>query len=788
MTRGRLLRRAAGTVGRAVRFLLLAGALSLFALTALFLVLDSLHPLDESALSPPPGQLVLDREGRALRFFPPPDSQRRMAAALEEISPRFLDMIVASEDRWYRLHFGVNPLAVARAAIQNLLAGEVVSGASTIPMQVARLADPRPRTLWAKCVEAFRAVQLTRRFSKDDLLEGYVNLLPFGSNLVGIRAASRAWFAKEPDQLSLAECALLTALPRSPAAYDPTAHPRAARRARDRVLGQLADRGAITEKESLEAMSRPLPQALRHAPFRAPHFSRLARALAPGQAVVRTTLDPAMQQRGCAILASHAGGLQSRGIDGAAFVVLDVATREVLALAGSPDFFDFSRQGQVDMATARRSPGSTLKPFLYGLAMDRGIISPDSYLLDVPTSYAGYEPMNYDETFQGRVTASQALKRSLNVPAVRLLARTGLESFHALLRKGGLSGLDRPALSYGLPLVLGACEASLLELTNLYACLADSGLHKPVHLFPRTGPAPHPGERLLSPEAAWLVAETLTDVARPEMDESWRLTRDGPAAAWKTGTSFGHRDAWAVGVTGSLAIGVWCGNPDGTPRKHISGAGHAAPLLFALIRGLARDALPLAPPPGLQIEELSVCAADRLLPTPECRERTAVRVIPEVTRLERSRAFERAFVDSETGLRVAGECLEGREVESRAYRRMEPELAAWMASQGAVPPGAPPMSPDCTAIEAGGPAILSPDPATPYRLRSQAPRAFQRIALRARTGGGSMLTWFQEGMVAARGKADEPLFIEAEPGTHRLAVVDDKGRMDAVTYTVEPAP
>ncbi|MDJ0850511.1 MAG: penicillin-binding protein 1C [Myxococcota bacterium] len=750
-----------------------------------FAVLDRLFPFPLERLERRPATLVVDRDGEPLRLFLPPDGIVRLPVRLDDVSPVMRRALVASEDRWFRHHPGVNPLALARAAWQNLRAGRVVSGASTLSMQLARMAEPRPRDLWAKAVEAFRALQLERRFTKDELLELYLNRAPFGGPVEGIGAAAWLSFGKGPAELSLGEAALLTALPRAPVAYDPTRHPEAARRVRDRVLAQLAVRGVFPEAEVARARRQPVPHERRPLPFLAPHFARLAsgRAAPKEGHTVATELDAATQRAAEALVAGRVAALRPRGIGNAAAVVIETKSRAVRALVGSADFFDPERPGQVNGALARRSPGSTLKPFLYALAFDRGLTAPEAWLLDVPTDFAGWSPENYDGTYLGRVTAREALARSLNVPAARLLARVGLARFLGVLRAGGLETLDRPAHAYGLPLVLGGGEVRLLELTNLYATLAEGGAHRAARLLP--GPAV-PARRLFSTGAAALTTRVLTTVERPDLPEAWALARDAPTVAWKTGTSYGHRDAWAVGFSRHFAVGVWVGNLDGTPRPGISGSEHAAPLLFDLFRAIEPGGGALPATDSAAIAGVEVCSLSHERPTPFCPARIEVPVLPGVTRLRPCTHHRRIFVDGETGERLAGRCLAERPHRPQVVTSFPDELVAWWRSAGRPSEELPPLAAGCRSIPGGGPRIVSPTEDTPYRLRREAPAAFQKLRLTAAAAPGTAkLYWYQDGTLVAAAAPDTRVFVPLARGRHRLVLVDDAGRSDAIDYRVE---
>ncbi|HEY6138808.1 MAG TPA: penicillin-binding transpeptidase domain-containing protein, partial [Thermoanaerobaculia bacterium] len=546
-------------------------------------------------------------------------------------------------------------------------------------------------------------------------------------------------------------------------------------------------RGAFSAAEIAAAMHQPLPRERRRAPFVAPHFCDYAVQQAPGRARIHTTLDPRLQHVAEQQVAARIHSLRAYGVEQAAVVVIDVETREVLAMVGSASFFE----AQVNGATARRSPGSTLKPFLYAKAFDEGLLVPDSYVLDVPTDYAGYVPENYDGTYRGRVTAREALVQSLNAPAVHLLEDEHVDEFVALLRNGGLGTLDRDPSKYGLPLILGSGEVRLIDLTNLYATLADDGLHKPVRIWSAAAMPPlserrhgrrTPQSALFSPESTALITEVLTELRRPDMPRAWQAA-NAPAVAWKTGTSYGHRDAWSVGYSTKYAIGVWAGNFDGHGEKGLSGSEFAAPLLFDLFRALepASAPCPLRPAPSIE-----VCSLSHQLPTEFCREKTKIAYLPGRTRLHACDMHRPIFVHKGTGQRLAGDCIATvphKQIVAAVY---PPELVAWWRAQNQPFDPLPPLAPQCTGVAAGPPPrIVSPSPATPYRLRRDAPAEFQEILLSAETSDAARLYWFEDGTLIASGDAARKMFLRPTRGVHEVVVVDDSGRSDAVRVRVE---
>jgi penicillin-binding protein 1C len=531
---------------------------------------------------------VVDRNGRLLRAYATSQGRWRLPVKLSEVDPRFVRMLLAYEDRRFYDHAGVDALAMLRAGWQWLRNGRVVSGGSTLTMQVARLLEPRPdRTLGAKLFQMVRAIELEHGLSKTEILELYLTLAPYGGNLEGVRAASLAYFGKEPRKLSLAEAALLVALPQSPEQRRPDRSAGAARRARDRVLDRIAHAGVIPADEVVFAKGGSVPAARRPMPTLAPHAADEAVSAAPMSKLLPLTIDAALQAR-LEELARERVRVFGPDVS-LAMVAVDNASGEVRARVASADYFDERRAGQVDMTQALRSPGSALKPFIYGLAFEDGVAHPETLIDDRPLRYGVYAPENFDLTFQGTVTVRRALQQSLNVPAVALLDSVGASRLNARLVQAGAALVLPKGEAPGLAMALGGLGISLSDLTMLYTGLACGG--SIVALKERADQA---GEvaprRLLDPVAAWYVGDILAGAPPPESAVGGRI-------AYKTGTSYGYRDAWAVGFDGRLTIGVWVGRPDGSPVPGLVGRVAAAPILFDAFGrvGLPPAALPQAP-------------------------------------------------------------------------------------------------------------------------------------------------------------------------------------------------
>jgi len=531
--------------------------------------------------------VVLDREGRLLRAYATTEGRWRLPVSERDVDPRFLKLLFTYEDKRFREHHGIDPLSMGRAAVQLVTRGQIISGGSTISMQVARLLEPRERrSLGAKMRQIVRALELESALGKDGVLALYLTLAPYGGNLEGVRAASLAYFGKEPRKLSLAEAALLVALPQSPELRRPDRFPTAARAARDRVLDRAALAGLMPRDEIARAKTQPVPHERKPLPVLAPHAADQVVLLEPDRREHRLTLDLFLQKNLQELAHERA---QALGPDiSVAILAVDNMTGEVRARVASADYFDLRRAGQVDMTQALRSPGSTLKPFIYGLGFEDGVIHPDTLIDDRPSRYGGYVPENFDLTFQGVVTVRRALQLSLNVPAVAVLNKIGVSRLGARLSQAGAVLILPKGEAPGLAMGLGGVGVRLADLVMLYASLARQG--EALALTERQQADLRMPHRLLDPVAAWYVGNILLGAPPPDNAPSGRI-------AFKTGTSYGYRDAWAIGFDGRMTVGVWVGRPDGAPVPGLVGRASAAPILFeAFARsGGAPAALPRAP-------------------------------------------------------------------------------------------------------------------------------------------------------------------------------------------------
>jgi penicillin-binding protein 1C len=752
---------------------------------------------------PPPvppadsGLVVTAADGTPLRAYPGSDGVWRYPVTPDAVSPLYLEALLAYEDRWFYWHPGVNPYALARAAWQWARHGEIVSGGSTLTMQAARMLDPGARNVRGKLKQIVRALQLERRYSKREILTLYLNHAPMGGIVQGVEMASRVYLGKSASHLTHAEAALLTALPQAPSRLRPDREAAAAESARNKVLDRLATsgrwNGALVADAKIERVATQAIRGRWLAPLAAERLRQHARS-GPRDArpaavqVVRSTLDPELQALVENMLLDRTGVLPPRV--SIAVLVMENSTLAVRAYAGSADFSDAQRYAHVDMVRGVRSPGSALKPFLYALALDDGLIHSESLLIDAPQSFGGYQPGNFQAAFSGPVSASEALQRSLNVPAVDLLDRVGPARFAATLRAAGLRLRMERGSTPNLSLILGGGGTTLEELVGAYRALAAGGISGK----PRLAPGESKVEsRIMSEGAAFIVRDILEAGGHPERPFHEALARP---VAWKTGTSFGFRDAWAVGVTDAHTIGVWIGRPDGTPNPGFFGANVAAPLLKDIVA-----ALPISPETAPRTRPADVTAVTVCWPTGE----DARRVSPELCHVKRAawalaggvpptlpdrmRAGglrEAAWIDPASGYRVTPDCAPGalpREI-ARWPVHLEPWLdtsllrhhAAWRWKPGCVADSAPGAGLRIAGLESG--AVLRPAPQS-HRIA---------VSLSA-VGGTQRVYWLVDGRYSQVTRGTAPVrVVFTDNGTHAITAFDADGRHHRIEIVVKGLP
>ena len=736
-------------------------------------------------------RVVLAEDGTPLWRFADADGVWRYPVSPEEVSPLYLEALLTYEDRWFYDHPGVNPLALARAAWLNLRSGRVVSGGSTLSMQVARLLDPHDRTLAGKLRQLWRTAQLEWHLSKREILQIYLDRAPFGGTLQGVAAASWAYLGKSPKHLTPAEAALLAVLPQAPSRLRPDRHPERAQRARDKVLQRLADYQVWPEQRIAEAREEPLLLAPRQEPALAPLLARRLNT-ADSPTLIRTTLDASLQRRLEDLLLGWRARLPER--TSAAILVVEAQTMAVRAYLGSIDLGDERRFGHVDMVHALRSPGSTLKPFLYGMALDDGLIHSESLLQDVPRRYGDYRPGNFSMGFSGPVSASSALALSLNLPAVQLLEAYGPKRFAAQMRIGGVPLILPPLAEPNLSLILGGAGSRLEDLVGGYAALAREGKSARIRLQPQD---PLLERRLLSPGSAWIVRRILSGQARPDRDPHAELVQR-PQLAWKTGTSYGFRDAWSVGVGPRYIIGVWIGRPDGTPVPGQFGLASAAPLMLQVHDLLSnRDsqrgvAVPVENVPG-SVGVAAICwplGQPMNRQDPQCRRQRFAWTLDGTTPPTLQAADqplglglrETVWVN-ERGLRVDASCPGAKALEIALWPaplepwlpRVERRSARLPMVDPACPPQVPPSAPPLSIVGVhAGDNLRRP-------LTSHEPLQLHVSAL----GGTGRRWWFLNGRPLGETEGQDSLLVRFEQsGRIELSALDESGETARVEFQV----
>ena len=739
----------------------------------------------------PPSTVVAFADGSPAYVFLSPDDRYRVAVDPEAVDPDYVEALLRFEDKRFFYHPGVDPIAVARAVFENLRAGRIVSGASTLSMQLARVLEPRPRHLGSKVSEALRAIQLEIRMSKREILAAYLTYIPFGRNVEGVAAATYAYFGHGPQDLSLEEIATLLAVPQRPTRRFPSAENTAnLRQARDGIAAWLLAQGLFRQPE--DGATEPIETVLdrlrgtgvatriRPLPRHAPHAAFWLVEADPTSLRIETTLD-----RGTQLLAERAlraahPEMAHRGIHNGAAVVVDHASAEVRALVGNFDFFDQHNGGQIVGFDVPRSPGSALKPFIYAQAIDRGLVLPEHLVPDVPVSYSDYAPSNYDGDFTGLIALEDALSHSLNIPFVRLLAKLGVERFIDHLRTAGAARLRSEPGYYGLSAAIGSLEITPLEVAALYATLARDGSYRPLRWL-KTGPRERrtaDGAEVISRGSAFLTRRALARRDRPDFPSRRRLSGAPPQVHWKTGTSYGHRDAWAAGSGPDHTAVVWLGNFDNRPSIDLVGAEAAGPLLFDLLEAVAdrsRLRLPRLAPGDLK--RIEVCAYSGYLPKPACEQRRSALALRHRVPTGRCPYHTSVDVDSATGLALNPSCRAGRSYERRSYVVWPASIRRFLAQGHRWLPGPPSLAPGCeTAGRRTPPAILSPPAGQILVLLPGVPTSDQEIPLQAESlMAGARLSWFVDGEFLGTAAAEERLWWQPSPGRHEIVVMDEAG-------------
>ncbi|MBM74353.1 MAG: penicillin-binding protein 1C [Proteobacteria bacterium] len=732
-----------------------------------------LVPLPER-LSVSHSTMLLYRDGTPAHVFLAPDDRWRVRADLSSIDEQYVKSLLSIEDKRYSYHLGVDPLSVMRAMVQNILAGEIVSGASTITMQLVRVVESRPRTFRSKIIESWRALQLEVRLSKEEILTAYLTFIPFGRNIEGIEAASMAYFGHRPNKLEADEIAILIAVPQNPnARYPSERNNERLRQARDHVARLLlaSDALPIAEKQSIQRSiyERPLPK-LKPFPRGIPHLAmQIKRDLSAGE-IRKLTLDAQVQHFTEVLLKQTQSSFRNKGIDNAAIVVADWKAHEIRAIVGGFDFWDGHDGSEIPAYRVPRSSGSTLKPFLYASAIDKGIATPARRMEDLPLEIAGYKPRNYNELFNGMVSLKESLSRSLNVPFVLLLKELKLNYFLSVLNKSGIHSFLNRRDELGLSVAVGV-DLTPLELTEAYSIFPNRGIHAPL-TWTKTNTVQK--KQVFSEAASWLTEQSLQLRARPDFPERRSYVKNNVSIAWKTGTSFGLHDAWSVGWAGDLVATVWLGNLSYRSSAALIGSEAAAPILFDLLEGLVSSEED-APRPS-SVTSLEVCSYSGLIPTQACPalEQTYARV--DRVPIDKCTNHYTIEVDKKTGLRVAPTCRMGP-IEKRSVLLPSSQMLKWSK----LPSQLPEIAPQCrqkAVIFSGSLELRSPESHRTYFKLSNAPEEEHRLPLQAEYADvEAPLYWYVNGRYWGTSTSQETLWWNLEQGSHRISVEDGQGHL-----------
>ncbi len=746
-------------------------------LVIVFVILSLTFPLP----SPKPYSLVvLDRNGEFLHAFLAADGAWRFRTTPGEIPPRLRQILLHKEDRFFYYHPGINPFSVARAFFHNSVRGKRSSGASTITMQVARMMEPRERTYASKCIEVFRAIQLEMRYSKEEILEMYLSIVPLGGNIEGLQSAAYLYYKTPLERLNLAQLVDLTLLPNDPNGLRPDKNGDKLYRERTRLAAQWVSEKYLNATDSVILWQTPAAVTRTQPAQFARHFAMRIKERYPHDALVVSSLDKKFQLNVEKLVTRQVRLWRSHNVFNGAAIVIDNEAHNIVAYVGSGGFADSAHCGQVDAVQALRSPGSTLKPFLYAYHIDKGTLTPKTRLLDVPYDADGYCAENYDGTYAGWVYADDALRHSLNVPMVRLLHDVGAGTFLEYLGKDGFTSLGSQKEKLGLSVILGGCGVTLEELTSAYATFPGKGIFvRPSY----TKDTQTSGSQVFSEAAAYILSDILSKNDQPELSLPIPSSSAMPQIAFKTGTSYGRRDAWCIGFTSRYTVGVWIGNADNKGSPDLVSARAAAPLLFDILaicpERSGRSIMALPSDVGMR----EVCAHSGKLPSTLCSSMT-----PDLYSRSQTLQFscdidKEYYVSLRGSIHYCTSCLGRHPYRTKVFEEYPPEYLNFAEATGRAVPHVPPHNPECERVFAGkGPQITSPTKDMTYLLISQQ----QTIALVASSGADvKEHHWYVDHKFIAKKKRQEKIFFEMIDGRHRVTCVDDKGRSSTVTIAVK---
>lgn len=736
----------------------------------------------------PYSPVIFAQDGSLLSARIASDGQYRFPCS-NEVNERYKIAVIAQEDNRFYYHPGVDPFAIMRAFFHNVFRGEIISGGSTITMQMARIERGGERTLYNKVSESLLALLLEIGHSKKDILAQYSCHVPMGGNIVGIETAAWAYFLRAPQDLSWAESALLSVLPNNPSLIHLGKGREKLKIKRDRLISRLEKKGYLSKIDAELAIAEPLPAQPKALPRYTPHLLDTLAGISEDRLFHKpflSTINKEKQILAGNIFNRYAGMLKKQGVGNAAMIIIENDTGEVKAYIGNnPD----SEGGAIDIVRSERSTGSILKPFLYASMMESGIITPQMLVPDIPTMFEGYEPENFDHSYRGAVTASQALAASLNVPAVRLLKKYGVARFRDELVAAGLTTVRRSADNYGLSLILGGAEATLFELSGIYSAMARMLLNEEDISFV-SRPVVLQGEKIIpnrffaSRGSVWLVFESLVEANRPDLDSFWRVFTSNRKIAWKTGTSIGMRDAWAIGADASWTVGVWAGNADGSDVSGLTGMSVAAPLMFEIFRALPSREWFKKPS---DLKQLRLCAESGLIASEDCPEVFAE--LPEKAVAGEPCQYHHTIHLSRSGNRVHSGCADVGSMKHEVRFVLPPVLEYYYRNYHPEYKMLPPWEKGCQQTDNTGSnrefGIVYPAEGAKIYIPVTISGEKGKVVLRAvHRSPNSTIYWHLDGEYIGKTTLFHEVAVDVEPGKHNLTIVDQSGGMAQKNFTV----
>ena len=756
-----------------------------------FFILNLLFPVRSNISY---SKTIVASKGEILHSFLTENDKWRLFTELDEISPELKKAIIFKEDKYFYWHYGINPIAITRAFWNNIIQQKRTSGASTITMQVARMLYPKNRTYINKIVEMFRAIQLEWKYSKAEILQLYLNLVPYGSNIEGVKSASVLYLQKQPNHLSLAEITALSIIPNRPTSLRPGKNNDLIVQERDKWLKRFL-KHKVFEKETIEdALTESFDAKRYNSPKQAPHFSLRMKNKFTEKVNIKTNLNLAFQKNIEVIANNFMKNFKGQNIYNTSIFVIENSSMNVVSYLGSNDFYDNENAGQVDGINALRQPGSTLKPLLYGMAIDKGLLTPKTLISDVPINYDGYAPVNYDKQYNGYVSIEKALALSLNVPAVKTLNKMGVKSFTEKLSACSFEDIARKKDLLGLSVVLGGCGTTLEELTTLYSAFANNGefqnvnfLQIPIDKKQTINKKPIAKSQLyevLSPESNFMVSEMMTNLERPDLPNFWQNTKKLPKIAWKTGTSYGRKDAWSIGFNEKYTVGVWVGNFSGEGVPEMTGAQNATPILFNVFKAIDKEHSKswLKKPKELDIR--MVCSESGKIPSEQCKNQIFDYFIPIISSNETCSHLNQIYLSENDSMSFCIECKPNSNYKTKWFANHPPEIIAYFESENIGYEKIPVHNPECEHLsQENGPIIISPKNATVYYIDKNYP---EEIMLKCQASkDATEVFWYINDVFYKSTTKNESIFFEAKEGKVKISCSDDLGRNTDIWFDVE---